>query len=175
MPPKTLKSPTPTTDTLGCPPASSVASTARIDQQSFQKPLLDALRKAGVPQGTIDQATQQQPDVWKITGYVTSIVTLDSKTEAHVYGDNTGLPMNGLALWALDFPPNDTKYLSELVRAMNYPHMRVTVWGTKPLNMPLQITELLIQWDYGMQPVGGQYLPPFDVREIESAPSNATN
>ena len=79
-----------------------------------------------MPDSTADQVIEQQSKLDSIYGIVVSVTTEANSTLAMIHGqwvNNSNLPNN---FWFL-FPPNDPKYLTELVRAMNYPHLRALV------------------------------------------------
>jgi hypothetical protein len=96
----------------------------KIQQQAQMKGLLEALKKANVPDATatdaVNQAAQTQSQVRTISCHVSQIGTAADLTWVSVV--RIGNPRQGEAPQATDilFPPNDPKYLAEFVRAQNY-------------------------------------------------------
>ena len=130
--------------------------------------LREILKDADVPQATADQVVQQQNEPQGWIGYVYKVETVSEGTYVTVagvnaYGDNPNPTADDAGFQLLPFPPNDPKYLAELLRALNYPHLRVFCnTGFKGL-----ITYLKIFTDYDQLPVP-RFQPPFDVREIKN-------
>ena len=143
-------------------PKSSVFASAQLQN------LREILKNANVPQPAADQAVQQYSDPIDWYGYVYRIETVSDGTYVTVaglnaWGDNPNPTADDAGFQVLPFPPNDPKYLAELVRAMNYPHLRVfCVTGLSG-----QITYLKVFTDYDQLPIPA-FQPPFDVREIKN-------
>jgi len=132
-----------------------------------QSQLRTILKNANVPQNTADQITQQDSQNYLYLGYVRMIETVDEGTYAHITGEEQFAGL-GAGDFVVTFPPNDPKHLAELVRAMNYPHLRVKcgVYCKSPTD-PGTIFYLGVFTDYIEPSLPGQ--PPFDVREIVNA------
>jgi|SRR5215470_5829855 len=94
-------------------------------QQSRLQGLREVLRRANVPDATADQIVQQQAQLSEFRGYVTRVVTFsDGVTGVSLTQsiDPTGIYRNPEIQphTFIRFPPNDAKYLPELLRAMNH-------------------------------------------------------
>jgi hypothetical protein len=92
-------------------------------QQSRLQGLSDALRKANIADATAKQIVQQQAQLVDFSGFVTSVVTSNGVTGVNLSRtlDPLGAFRDGgkIPRELVRFPPNDPKYLSELLRAMN--------------------------------------------------------
>jgi hypothetical protein len=148
-------------------PPSPFPSLAWVDPK--QSGFIDSLRKASVLQKNIEKETALLGEEWEIEGYVVYVGTTDSTTHVMVVGDSSTHHVPNLVGWPLQFPPNDPKYLAELVRAQSHPHLRVFARGILPKKGPIRIDWLGVFLDYGYEPILDQYLPPFDVRETKPA------
>lgn len=89
-----------------------------------QSQLRTILKNANVPQNTADQVTQQDSQNYVYLGYVRQIETDGQTIYAHITGEEQVAGL-GAGDFIVTFPPNDPKHLAELIRAMNYPHLRV--------------------------------------------------
>jgi len=83
-------------------------------------------------------------------GFPDKIVTL--------YGSATNSPGFSFDLY---FPPNDPRFLPELVRAMSHPHLKVSGRLTQPPNFVFVINDLFVHTDYP-----DSLHPNFDERTI---------
>src|SRR5262249_9708425 len=113
-----------------------------------------------------NQVVQQQEQMEAYEGYVFSVSTtqVTNITYVHLGGRTVINPSHGYYIFS--FPPNDQKYLQELVRAMNHPHFRVFLTA-KDINTDPIIIQVTVVLDYNLTPIPN-YTPPFDAVEIKT-------
>ena len=157
-------------DQMPIPSAPSIpapfVSFDQLQLQSRLEVLRDALRKANVSDATANQVVQQQEQMEAYEGYVFSVSTtqVTNITYVHLGGRTVINPSHGSYIFS--FPPNDQKYLQELVRAMNHPHFRVFLTA-KDINTDPIIIQVTVVLDYNLTPIPN-YTPPFDAVEIKT-------
>lgn len=125
--------------------------------------LREAMRRANVSQDAINQVVDDQTQTISYVGWVTSITSDDQRTEVQFGGEQGGI--------IVYFPPNPTKYLSELIRAQSHPHLGVAMWLKISQQSSPLILSLTIALDYPYPWPNNR--PPFDVRTL-STPQNTT-
>jgi hypothetical protein len=115
------------------------ASVSRTLQQAWITNLTASLKQAGLPDATVNQVTQQQSQqqnhILSIWCFVAEIATWPDRVQVLVR-DAT----NASSETSFNFPPNDPKLLSELMRAQNNPttlQVGVTFDDTDPEQIKL--------------------------------------
>jgi len=141
-----------------------------LQQRSQKQALQTALKSYNVPNATAkkiieqqeQQQQQQQPQQTQLqifTGYVGNVFTLPAEgTYVTVYGKSLYTSDFQASFW---FPPNDPKFLAELLRAMNYPHLMVGLRYTQEPGKVAMLNDLGVGTDYS-----NVLQPNFDERKI---------
>jgi len=106
-------------------------SFADIEQQVRLQELRESLRKLNVPDATAEQVIQRQLHqtsyaavviYQSITGTATTFTV-----SGRIFRDYREA---GFGNYHFSFPPNDPKFLPEFVRALNYPHLMVSIYSS---------------------------------------------
>jgi hypothetical protein len=115
--------------------------------------LRESMRRANVPEDAINQVVEDQTQYLTFHGWVTTIgygLYADQRIEVQFGGETSLL---------LHFPPNDTKYLPEIIRAQSHPHLYVAM-NLKTEEGRQIIESLVIGLDYEYPWPDNK--PPFD-------------
>ena len=141
-------------------PASLGGATALFRQNQLQR-LRETMRRANVPEPTINQIVEEEEQTDHFVGYVVKVYTLPNSTTWVVCRGPAGDEQSHEYL--LQFPPNSPNFLAEFVRAQNHPHFRVQFAARRKsteLQAQAVIQELIIFLDYDEPPI--EYAPSFD-------------
>jgi hypothetical protein len=135
---------------------------AAAQRENQLRHLRESMRRANVPDETINQVVEDQTQIYYYWGWVTTITYDDQRTEVQFGGES------GTIIY---FPPNPTKYLPEIIRAQSHPHLFVAMSLKISQESSPQILSLTVGLDYPYPWPDNR--PPFDVRSL-SAPQNTT-
>jgi len=92
-----------------------LSALSAADKEEQAKVLREALKKANVPDATADQIVEEQNQFVAFVGEVYYTWTTPNYTQVYL---QTAYPGNDPVPFAkFQFPPNDPKYLSEILRA----------------------------------------------------------
>ena len=135
--------PGPTTPTPAEMPYTSFSAT---EDRVRLKLLREALRMANVPDATADQVLQRQRQTTAYVGRLVLQSIRGTTTTFIVYGAVIkDLRVIDYTDVGFSFPPNDPKYLAEFVRALNYPHLMVSIY-IQNIDVGLTPTDAVIDW-----------------------------
>ena len=95
---------------------------AKLQRQNHLDSLRAVLRRTNVSEEAANEALQEEENSVSFLGRVTNIRTTNTATTVTL---NAPSPYGGQADMLLEFPPNDLRFLPELVRAHTHAHLRV--------------------------------------------------
>jgi hypothetical protein len=131
---------------------------ASAQRESQLRHLRESMRRANVPEGAINQVVEDQTQTFYFSGYVTTILYDDQRTEVSLSGETNII---------FHFPPNPSKYLQEIIRAQTHPHLAVYIAAKISMESSPLILSLGIGLDYPYPWPNNR--PPFDNRTISPA------
>jgi hypothetical protein len=111
----------------------------------------NVLRRAKVPDATINEVIEEEEETQEgFTGYVRIVHCTASHTVVSVQGTYQFGGWGGEII--LSFPPNEPRFLEQLIRAQNHRHMRVEIYATLKGGTRI-VTGVNVYWDYGLPPL----------------------